>query len=50
MLFAMDSLGKLTEILDLKFIQRVESCQIHHHGSELIIGGNGKRCLGLRLS
>jgi hypothetical protein len=38
MLFAMDSLGKLTEILELKFIQRVESCQIHLHRSELIIG------------
>ena len=36
MLFAMDSLGKLTEILELKFIQRVESCQIHHHGIDLL--------------
>ena len=43
MLFAMDSLGKLTEILALKFIQRVESCQIHHHGSELIIGEELKK-------
>jgi hypothetical protein len=50
MLFAMDSLGRLTEILELKFIQRVEPCQIHHYGSELIIGRNRKRCLGLRLS
>jgi hypothetical protein len=40
MLFAMDSLGKLTELLELKFIQRVEFCQIHYHGNELIIGGN----------
>jgi len=28
----MDSLGKLTELLELKFIQRVELCQIHYHG------------------
>jgi hypothetical protein len=33
MLFAMDSLGRLTEILELKFIQRVAPCQIHHYGS-----------------
>jgi hypothetical protein len=38
MLFAMDSLKRLTEILELKFIQRVESCQIHHHGGELMVG------------
>ena len=38
MLFAMDSLGKSTELLELKFIQRAESCQIHRHGSVLIIG------------
>ena len=43
MLFAMDSLGKLTEILELKFIQRVEPCQIHHDGNELIIGAEVKR-------
>ncbi len=46
MLFAMDNLGKLTEILDLKFIQRVESCQIHH-GSELIIGEELKKMFRL---
>jgi len=42
----MDNLGKLTEILDLKFIQRVESCQIHH-GSELIIGEELKKMFRL---
>ena len=36
MLFAMDSLGKSTELLELKFIQRAESCQIHRHGSNLL--------------
>ena len=47
MLLAMDSLGRLTEILELKFIQRVESCQIHHHGSELIIGEELKKMFRL---
>jgi hypothetical protein len=47
MLFAMDSLGRLVEILELKFIQRVESCQIHHHGSELIIGEELKKMFRL---
>ena len=47
MLFAMDSLGKSTEILELKFIQRVESCQIHHHGSELIVGEELKKMFRL---
>jgi ABC-type uncharacterized transport system substrate-binding protein len=43
----MDSLGRLTEILELKFIQRVESCQIHHHGSKLIIGEELKKMFRL---
>ena len=43
MLFAMDSLNKLAEILELKFIQRVASCQIHRYGSELIIGEELKK-------
>ena len=38
MLFAMDNLDTLTEMLEVKFIQRAESCQIHRHGSVLIIG------------
>jgi putative ABC transport system substrate-binding protein len=47
MLFAMDSLGKLTDVVELKFIQRVESCQIHHHVSELIIGEELKKMFKL---
>ena len=47
MLFAMDSLGQATEIFESKFIQRVESCQIHRHGSELIIGEDRKEMFRL---
>jgi ABC-type uncharacterized transport system substrate-binding protein len=47
MLLAIDSLGTLTEILELKFIQRVESCQIHHCGSELIVGEELKKMFRL---
>jgi hypothetical protein len=36
MLFAMDNLDTLTEMLEVKFIQRIESRQIHHHGSDLL--------------
>lgn len=38
MLLAIDSLGKLTEMPELKFIQRVESCQIHSNDGKINFG------------